>query len=203
MPTKILPTGHIKTSKAPTVERLDELARNKKFGPAPINIFESLRGKLSIRQVSLYSGVDAKVIARTEAGMYSSPPPAMMDYFTKKASYVELMTEYEKFRKEQRLRHPRFLGNIIIDYTKGSPHPFRQLRERWTSLNGTVAPVGVTQVCKALCIPIDSVFYFERKWRRQQTIPKALLNALRETGYSSLEVEYFEADYKTWRVNNK
>lgn len=185
--------------------RLADLrVRNERFGDAPENPFTTLRESkdLTFAQLARLSHVDAMAIKRAEFGTYSFPLPSLVDYWVNSGAITEsvLNNAYSDFVDLQRLRHRHYFGPTLTVNTSGE-HPFRQLRERRPSLATSLPlPVGLLEVSKALCIPLDTIQFFERRIQ-QQTVPKPIKAALNQIGYSGNAIAAFELDFIEWRKN--
>ena len=192
--------------------RLDAQARIKQFGPTPVNPFRELRSvtKQSLVALAQVSNMDKKAIYRLELGMYTNPLPSAVRYWVEVRSLIsegELWNRYEDYQLLQRQRHRLFLGDqlnsLVIDEANGL-HPFRQLRQKRPSLvSGEPLPVGITDLCIALCLPLDTIQFWEKKWRNQQSVPKTVKAALSQIGYNRFQISTFEAQYKSWRLLHK
>lgn len=185
---------------------LDDTTRHELYGPSPLNPFVTLRRKAGLTIVSLAAtaNVDRKAISRLEVGMYTQPLPSMLEFWVRRGeSEAELWTAYEDFQFVQRRRHKLFFGPNLLTTSSGN-HPFRQLRARRPSLaSGSILPVGITECCERLCLPLDTIQFFEKKWRLQQSVPKTLKNVFSQIGYSRDQISAFEANYRGWRNLNK
>ena len=163
-----------------------------------INPFRSLRLKegLTLGELSAYAKVDIRALTRSEHGMYTNPLPGLVDYWVGKGRISEgiLVSEYEDYQIGVR-RHNHLLFGPSLDFSANSNiHPFRQLRAR--------GPFTLTECCKALCVPLDTVQYFEKKWRTQIIVPKGVINALNQAGYSRPALRGFTEAYASWRSNH-
>lgn len=140
---------------------------------------------------------------RLEHGTYANPLPSVTDWWVNhecnKCSHLgltelKLFNAYEDFQLNQRQQHLMYFGrtrHLHDMYDLNSDvHPFRQIR----------GSIGITQVSRDLCIPLDTLQFFEKRWVRQQSVPKLLCTVLNYIGYSNLEIQQFRADYKTWRT---
>ena len=185
----------------------DEDARIDLYGPIPINPFTELRINrgLSINQLQIASRVNNKALVRLERGMYVNPLPRVVSYWVDRdlVTEGELLTDYENFRYLQRRRHHFYLGaSLAVDITEPL-HPLRQLRSRRPSLtDGLPLPVGLMDFCEALCLPLDSIQHFEKKYATQQSVPKELKLALNQIGYTRAQISTFETHYSLWREKN-
>lgn len=177
------------------------------YGPIPINPFTELRMNrgLSINQLAIACRVNNKALARLEKGMYVNPLPRMVDYWVNLGLVTEgeVCSDYEHFRYLQRNRHRFFLGESLAVDTTEPLHPMRQLRLRRPSLvDKKPLPVGLMDFCEALCLPLDSIQHFEKKYATQQSVPKELKLALNQTGYTRQQINTFETHYSLWRSNS-
>lgn len=141
---------------------------------------------------------------RLEHGTYANPLPSVTEWWVYshgeciKCAHLELTelklaNAYEDFQLNQRQQHLMYFGRTrhlhdIYDLNS-DVHPFRQIR----------GDKGVTQVSRDLCLPLDTLQFFEKRWVRQQSVPKLLCTVLNYIGYSNLEINQFKADYKAWR----
>lgn len=190
-----------------TKDPLDAHARRmdaKARGPEPDNPFLSLRvnADLSRTELAQLSHIDIMAISRSEVGCYSLPLPSLVDYWVRRGSitHPELVTAYEEFQLAQRKRNKFFFGHSLLVDTNDTLHPFRQLRNRRPSrATGNPLPVGITDCAKALCIPLDTLQFFEKKLT-QQSVPKIIKLALNQNGYSPNQIAGFEASFKEWRA---
>lgn len=160
-----------------------------------INPFRNLRLKsdLTLGELAAYSKIDIRALNRSEYGMYTNPLPGLVDYWVNKGVISEgvLLSEYEYYQIGVR-RHNRLLFGPTLDFsTTSNIHPLRQFRANHS--------YRLVELCKALCLPLDTVQYFEKKWRVQQSVPKGLLLALNQAGYSRQQLWKFQDDYKLWR----
>lgn len=185
----------------------DEDARIDLYGSIPTNPFTDLRVNrgLSINQLALSSKVNNKAITRLEKGMYVNPLPRMVDYWVNLGLCTEgeICSDYEHFRYLQRDRHRFFLGPSLSVDTTDPIHPMRQLRSRRPSvIDGLPLPVGLMDFCEALCLPLDSIQHFEKKFHSQKSVPKELKLALNQIGYTREQIRTFETHYELWRSKN-
>lgn len=186
---------------------LDEQARTSKYGPPPINIFTELRERrdLTISDLSRISHIDPMALNRAEAGTYTNPLPSLVDFWvSQRASFSEIHESYSDFQLTQRRRHQHYFGpNLLLlnsDAQLETIHPFRLLRLRRPSLHdGSNLPVGNTEVSKALCVPLDTIQFFEKKYATQQSVPKSIKLALNQINYTDSQINDFENWYKRWR----
>lgn len=142
-------------------------------------------------------GINVRAIARLECGLYTSPLPSAVDYWTLNRGLIsipELLTEYEDFVFNQRQSNHRLFNTLHVNLSSGV-HPWRNIRAR---LNPHAAST-LMGCAKAMCVPLDTLQYWEKKWRTQKTIPKSILLALNQMGYSQVELTKFQEVYKSWR----
>jgi len=160
-----------------------------------VNPFRSLRlsADLTLGELAAYSKVDIRALNRSEHAMYTNPLPALVDYWVRRGAISEgvLVSEYEDYQFNVR-RHNRLLFGPTLEFNSASNiHPLRQLRSR--------GGFKLVAFCKALCLPLDTVQYFEKKWRVQISVPKGLLLALNQCGYSREQISRFQDAYGLWR----
>jgi hypothetical protein len=182
----------------------DDAARIELFGPIPVNPFTLLREDrgLNINQLAIPTGVNNKALTRLERGMYVNPLPRVVDYWVHLGLVTEgeLCADYENYRYLQRRRHVFFFGPNLLFTLANPTHPFRQLRQLRPDLQlKKPLPVGLFECCAALCLPLDSIQHFEKKWRTAQSVPKELKLTLNQVGYTREMVSAFERCYKMWR----
>lgn len=162
-----------------------------------VNPFRSLRvaARMTLGELSTNSKIDIRSLSRSEYGMYTNPLPALVEYWVRRGSISEgvLTSEYEYYKIAVR-RHHRLLFGPTLDFSLTSNiHPMRQFRAQHD--------FGLVELCKALCLPMDTLQYFEKKWRNQQSVPKGVLLALNQAGYSQFQLRRFQDEYKKWRLN--
>lgn len=186
---------------------LDDAKRVELYGIEPLNPFTRLRSDLgvSLNRLATICHVDRKALSRLENGTYTNPLPSMVDFWVNRGSATEgeLLTDYEEFQFLQRRRHEFYLGpSLNVDLA--GMHPLRQLRFNRPSLvSNEPLPVGISEFSEALCLPLDTVQYFEKKWRQQQSVPKQIKLVFNQIGYSREAIATFEQRYKQWRELNK
>lgn len=166
-----------------------------KASETQVNPFLRLRkeAKLTLGHLAQLSRIDRKALSRAESGMYTYPPPSLVEYWVRKGKISEgvLTTEYEDYVYETRRVKQRVLGDSLIFEFASTQHPLRQLR--------LAANLELTAFCKALCLPLDTIQFFEKKWRTQQSVPKGLILALSQNGYTRAEILTFQFQYADWR----
>lgn len=171
----------------------EELQRTRTYGPQPINPFTELRQQMdfTVARFAAECDVSKQAMIRLEQGTFNGPLPRVLEYCVKNFSVSELqLTDmYEEFQTQMRKRHKRYFGDFDVLYGVSNVHPLRALR-------GKRNP---TEVAKALCIPQATLVYFERRPVQQKTVPKLLIEVMRQIGYTKSEVEYFERTYANYR----
>lgn len=162
------------------------------------NPFKTLREKHGLTKMDLAesSYIDVRAIARLEDGLYSNPLPSLVDYWVRKGvDRLTLEGDYDDYIDYVRSEsHRKFGSSLIVDKCTGPVHPFRLLR--------TSVALGLTECAKALAVPVDTLQFFEKKWRLQQSVPKPLKAALNQIGYTYDEIAKFEEHYKAWRTKS-
>lgn len=158
------------------------------------NPFLDLRESLgwSQNECAKYIGVDVRAVSRLECGLYTNPLPAVVDYWVNNVglslTIPELLTGYEDFVFTTRRANARAFGPLHVNLTSGT-HPFRVLRNYR----------GLTETVKLMCVPLDTVQFWEKKWRTQKSVPKSVLLALNQMGYTQTELAKFQEAYVAWR----
>lgn len=179
--------------------QLDDIAR----GLPPLNPFTILRTKsgFSIAELSRLAHIDEKALVRAEDGTYTQPLPSLVEFWVRnisELSTVDINSDYEDFVLAQRERHKFYFGRSLLVDVNGI-HPFRQLRARRPSKHdNSILPVGLVECSRALCVPLDTIQFFEKKLT-QKSVPKPIKTALNQTGYTSEQIRQFEAAYHEWR----
>jgi DNA-binding XRE family transcriptional regulator len=164
-----------------------------------MNPFQRLRESQNWSQseCAKHIGINVRAIARLECGLYTNPLPSAVDYWTTNRGLItipELLTEYEDFVFNSRQSNHRLFGTLHVNLSSGV-HPWRNIRAR---LNPD--PAATLSGCaKAMCIPLDTLQFWEKKWRTQKSVPKVLLLALNQMGYTQVELDKFKEIYKSWR----
>lgn len=183
--------------------RQDAAARNSLYGLAPVNPFEELRlsQAFSYLELARASHIDVMAVKRAEWGTYAQPLPSLADYWVRrnKIAYYDLTDQYTDFVTKQRARHKHYFGPNLVTDPNLPLHPFRQLRERRPSLHdGLPLPVGLVECAKAICAPLDTIQFFEKK-ATQKSVPATIKAALHSLGYSTTQVRLFSDSYAKWR----
>lgn len=194
---------HYKTLNDREARLADEQARTDAFGLPPISPFKYLRESrlLNLTQLSAYSKVNDRALARLEDGLYSSPLPAVVHYWVARGeNELDLVNQYEEFQNATRFRYQLYFGDTLTVESASEEHPFRQLRSKRPSLaTSEPLPVGLIECAKAMCVPLDTIQFFEKKFRTQQSVPKGIVHALINMGYPVSEVTEFSMNYQVWR----
>lgn len=163
------------------------------------NPFLRLRkeAKLTLGQLSKFSRIDTKALRRAEYGMYTYPLPSLIEFWVKRGKISEgvLVTEYEDYVYDTRKFNSKVLGDSLDFEFASNLHPLRQLR--------AAVNLGLTDFCKQLCLPLDTIQFFEKKWRTQKSVPKGLILALSQNGYTRAEILTFQFQYADWREVKK
>lgn len=178
--------------------------RIKCYGPPPTNKFQQLRTSriLSLEQLGREAFIDPSGILRCEQGQYTNPLPSLMDYWVFKSdeTHYTLLNDYEDFQDHQRGRHVLYFGETLNVSITSPLHPLKQLRGcRPHLISNQPTATSLEEMSKALCLPVDTLQFFEKKYKSQQSVPKNLKAVLNQIGYSTDEVAEFERIYKEWR----
>ncbi len=153
---------------------------------------------LSHVELARQMGTTKETLINLEAGRYAKPPEWIIAWWTTRGSdYLSLTDGYEKFVADTRHQSHRFLGNPPYEFwTKPyfgerATHPFT----KWRMLHG----LSIQDVTKHLCISKDSLRYFEQKsGRNQKSVPKALIAALKDCGYTVSELDNLRTAYAAY-----
>ena len=187
----------------------EQLHLTKLHGPPPVCCFKTYRlhSGLSLQALVTATHLSKNAIVRAENGTYTNPLPSLVSFWERKLglSESEITDAYCEFQYYQRLRHFHYFGiNLQNGYnTFVNVHPFRQLRKQRIAYHDLeIIPTGLDPVSRALCIPIDTLRYWEKKFRQQQTVPKLVIGVLLRIGYTQSEVQQFCRDYGDWRREN-
>lgn len=147
---------------------------------------------ISHHQLARKMGVTKLSLIRLEQGMFTEPLPTVLKYLINHGFNELALTDgYYNFQHHMRVANAYYFGpHLEFDITSVI-HPMGQLRH-----NRGVNP---TECAKALCLPQSTLVYFETKYRRQQSVPKCVINVLPVLGYSDDQISSFLKDYKDWR----
>lgn len=178
-----------------------------KHGFPPHNPFKVIRHEkgLSLQQLATASGLSKNSIVRAENGTYTNPLGTLVDFWTRRGyPYNELLERYEDFQLSMRERANLYFGNsLVVKTDHGTNHPLRQLRTlRPSKVDGLPLPVGIEQVSRDLCLPVDTLRRFEFQHVRQKSVPRTLMITLSYIGYSGKQCAEFDLNYRLWRSNN-
>jgi transcriptional regulator with XRE-family HTH domain len=195
---------HYKTLALKTRKDKDTSQRIRQYGPIPSNPFAVLRTdrELSLGQLASYTRTNIMALSRSESGLYTNPLPALVNYWVGRGDISEgdLIEQYADYQFLQRKRHSRFLGSPLDRSASYTLHPFRFLRANYHSLDdGQILPLGLTETAQALCVPLDTIQFWEKNFKIQQTVPKTVKAALLDCDYNQQEITNLEALYKFWR----
>ena len=174
-------------------------------GPQILSPFKEYRTNagLSLQGLSIQTGLSKNALVRAEQGTFSNPLPALSEFWQRRLniSEFEILNAYEDYQFYMRKRNFHYFGSELLYDHSLSEHPFRQLRQnRVSRVDGLPLPVGPDEVARALCLPVDTIRYFEKKFRLQQSVPKAILGTLIFIGYSRSDVHEFSKVYEIWRT---
>lgn len=160
-----------------------------------VNPFFALRtgANLTLGSLSEYTGIDVRALRRCEKGLYTNPLPRLIDYWVNlgKATEGQLLSDYEDFQFNTRRSNLLLFGPELHFSLSSNIHPLRQLRAG--------AGLGLTECCESLCVPLDTVQWWEKKWRHQKSVPKGLMLAINQAGYTQNQVREFSNGYHAWR----
>lgn len=158
----------------------------------PVNPFKRIRERSGYTQEVMADkvGISKQALIRAEQGTYSAPLPALLSFYVNNfgENEYELDREYEQFQHDMRAQNYLMFGQLPDNYY-AHVHPFRTIRKNY----------NCTEVAKMLCIPQATLTYFERKARRQKSVPKLLVEVLREIGYSHTSIVKFDQAYQAHR----
>lgn len=181
---------------------------DKVHGPSEPCVFRTLRlnAGLSLQGLAIQTGLSKNALVRAEQGTYANPLPSLVEYWvsrlTSQVTELTIVESYEDYQYAQRKRFLHYFGpNLQAGYDPlDDLHPFRQLRHsRPSHVDFLPLPVGLTEVSQDLCLPVDTLRFWEKKFRSQQSIPKQVITALLMSGYTQYEVGQFCRDYELWR----
>lgn len=162
------------------------------------NPFEHLRVSRgwSQNECAAKIGVDVRAIARLEHGLYTAPLPSAVSYWVNLGAInvPELLTAYEDFVYATRRDNYRHFGNLHVNLSDGV-HPWRNIR----ASKNPLPSASLTGCAKVMCVPLDTLQFWEKKWRTQKTVPKSILLALNQMGYTQIELAKFSEVYVAWR----
>jgi DNA-binding XRE family transcriptional regulator len=161
------------------------------------NPFRRFRTELGLSQKDFAKkcGVSKHAVLRLEQGMYDRPLPAVMQYIVENSdlSYYALVADYEDFQKAVSSESELIFGPMalnLMNCPRGT-HPLTFLRNKYG--------YNQTSLAKALCISQTVVNNFEAKYVTQHTVPRQLLDALRDNGYKHSALVALEEWYEAYR----
>lgn len=161
----------------------------------PLNIIAAIRHSLNLSHTEWAKriGISKHALIRLEQGTYSEILPVVMEWLLNNTTYTELLLtdSYADFQTKTRALHRLYFGaDLKVDST--DEHPLRQLR----------GSRNLAELAKDLCLPYSTLAYFERNYKQQKSVPKNLVNVLREIGYSHQQIVEFRLAYDEFRVNH-
>lgn len=190
-----------------------------KHGPQPINPVKLIRDELGLTldYVSNNSGLSRQALIRTEQATYVEVPLVLLEWYSAEHS-VDYLATNEAYREHQKLlrtRHWRLFGDFsfsrrlrgVVQESANSEsndlrtvHPFESLKNNWSLPNGEfLGKMNTTQCAKLLCLPQGTLSYFENNLTHQASVPRVLLDALRENGYGVEEISELMKAYVLFR----
>lgn len=200
------------------IEQIEKDRRSKEFGEPIRNPFRVLRvnARMSLQGLAIASRISKTAVQRAELGAYVNPLPSLMEYWQRASpnsfDEFEVLNDYETFRYQTRMFNRYFFGEGLLEdfiSLESLEHPLRQLRKNRRSLwevdpggERYYLPVGITETSRALCVPLDTLQFFERK-TTQKSVPAELINALHLIGYDDGSIEFFQHAHQVWRESKK
>lgn len=174
-----------------------------------MNPLRSLResANLSLVEMADRAGVTSQALMRAEQGVYSSPSPSILDALWGEADandaavsdlydYGVLLADYHNFQKLTRQDNYGSLEEPFTFLDTGGlssiEHPFVD----WRLRSGITARI---QISKRFCVHPALIFKFEMQPYLCMTIPKELVRALLESGYTETTMEEFAGAYATYK----
>lgn len=180
--------------------------------PNPVNPFKHTRVtlELTLEAFAALCGVSKQAIIRQEQGVPDKPIDKVAEYLVQKHGYdyLPLINGYEEFQILTRQRNRRLFGRWdgLTFYPMHEEHPLlRLLTSAWeypsvgSEPGEPVGRMNPTELAKLLCINQAIIDHFLNKVHRQHSVPKPLLNALRQNGYTIKELTLFEDAYTAYR----
>lgn len=180
--------------------------------PSPFAVLRS-EHNLTINDLHLRTGIPSPTLILAEDGLLAGPLPRLLDYWYSIMSFSErdLEFEYNLWVETKREQHKFLFGPHLpfaykTDLDGTDPHPFMYLaRNCWihypdSPSSGPIPPVGpyamtLTALCRALCLPLDSIKNHVQKYDRKPQVPGALLQALSDIGYAHLELKAYTTEF--------
>lgn len=161
----------------------------------PFKRIREARG-LSQQFIAVRAKIGGYFVLRNEQAIFLNPAPSILRVYVRELNCDEdeLIEGYKAYQLWVRKTNGRrVLGSVpTIAELPANVHPFRYWKAN--------ANINTTGVSKALCVAQPVLSHFENKPRLQQTVPKQFLDALKDAGYTSSELELFEAAYDRHRA---
>lgn len=161
------------------------------------NPFRKFRNELGLSQTAFgkSAGVSKHAILRLEQGMYDKPLPSVVEFVVSNSdlTHYQISEAYTSFQRAVREEDHLIFGAMALRLQScpRGQHPLTYLR----NLQG----LNQTELCKRLCISQTVINNFELKWQTQHTVPKQLLDALRDNGYHTSALVALEDWYEAFR----
>lgn len=193
--------------------------RFERFEPID-NPFLYLRkqANMSLQELASVSYISKNALLRAEQGTYTNPLPSLTDYWVSHSgelTHVEISNRYDQYQKETRWFNRFYFGRVPFSdliSLNNTEHPFRQLRANRIPLLGPFSnengdfgptkvpysPVGITDASKALCLPLDTLQFFEKK-ATQKSLPQRLVEVLMYIGYDRKDIAFLAEAHQMWR----
>ena len=179
------------------------------YGPQSLNPVKAVRTSrgLTISAAATEAGISSHGFLRTEQGFFPTVPDRIKQWSRAEG----LGADYIRWQRLIRDRHLRVFGDIFSTTFFTSENPLDTLYDQWSYPpeshdNGTYGdstPVGVrlndTEFSKLLCLNQSTVYHWHERVNSQQTIPNLVMEALRDNGYSNLELSLVSAAYTEYR----
>lgn len=158
--------------------------------------------RLSMQATADEIGISKNGYLRAEQGFYTNPDKVIA-YFSAKydISEYDLERAYNDWKTNVRHTHFRAFGQ----FTEQLPyhgHPLNCLLNnlrRPLSQGVLLLPITLTEFCKLLCISQSTATRWMNKPAQQQTVPSEILGALKEMGYTDIELRTLQQRYKEYR----
>jgi transcriptional regulator with XRE-family HTH domain len=164
------------------------------------NPVKRLRKEHKITQQQLADAGDLQrlTVLRTEQGLYEEIPGAVMDGLARLVPSLDrglVARDYSAFQRHMRaLYGPLSVNRLRFDLVRAAiikGHPLVELREKsgWTQIG----------LCKNLCVNAGLI----HKWEsgKQKEVPRQLLDALRDAGYSESDILWLERAGNKWLLH--
>lgn len=183
--------------------------------PSPFAVLRS-EHNLTINDLHHLTRIPSPTLILAEDGLLAGPLPRLVDYWMSidpdQASNLDF--QYNLWVETKRELHAGLFGTTlpISDGTNehGDLHPFDILRTNcWiyypdSPSSGPIPPVGpysmtLTALCRALCLPLDSIKNHVQKYDRKPQVPGSLLQALSDIGYSHKDLKAYNDDFRVYK----